>query len=514
MAMRKSAVWGFLAALLVCSLVQLGEGAISRVSLNKKPLSVKGLKAAHAHKLRALEACINSGADSNVQSGLGSGEDYVALNNYMDAQYYGEIGLGTPPQKFTVIFDTGSSNLWVPSSKCFLSLACYFHARYSSSKSSTYKANGESFAIQYGTGSMSGFLSQDHLTLGDLVVKNQVFAEATKEPGLTFLAAKFDGILGMGFPEIAVNHVKPVFDNMVDQDLLPEPVFSFWLNRDPNAKAGGELVLGGVDPDHFKGEHVYTPVTKRGYWQVDMGDVLVGGKSTGYCAGGCQAIIDSGTSLLAGPTVIVTEINHAIGATGVVSQACKTVVDEYSDLIIELLIDQVAAGKICKQIGVCYAAAATADPIIKTVVEKEAEDKEQNLGGLGNDVACTVCEMAVIWAQNQLRENQTKQQIEKYLDDLCDSLPSPAGESVVSCGVVPTLPTIAFTLAGTTWKLKPEEYILQIGEGKEAQCVSGFIGLDVPPPAGPLWILGDVFMGVYHTVFDYGKERVGFALAA
>eukprot|EP00246_Nothoceros_aenigmaticus_P013063 TRINITY_DN432_c0_g1_i1.p1 TRINITY_DN432_c0_g1~~TRINITY_DN432_c0_g1_i1.p1 ORF type:complete len:507 (+),score=87.44 TRINITY_DN432_c0_g1_i1:254-1774(+) len=493
----------------LCSVAQLGEGSVTKLSLKRKALDVKGLKGAFEHKVRELQERTNpleAGALVG-RDGLNSGEDYVALNNYLDAQYYGEIGLGTPPQKFTVIFDTGSSNLWVPSSKCYLSLACYFHSRYSSSKSSTYKANGQSFAIQYGTGSMSGFLSQDHLTIGDLVVKNQVFAEATKEPGLTFLAAKFDGILGMGFPEISVDHVVPVFNNMLDQNLLPEPVFSFWLNRDPNAKAGGELVLGGVDEKHYIGNHTYTPVTKRGYWQIEMGDVFIDGKSTGYCTGGCQAIIDSGTSLLAGPTVIVAEINHAIGAAGVVSEACKEVVQEYSELIIELLIDQVAAGKICKQIGVCYSSAA--DPVIKTVVGEES-----NLKGIGNDVACTVCEMAVIWAQNQLRDNQTKQQIERYLNDLCESLPSPAGESVVSCGVVPTLPTIAFTIAGSTWKLRPEEYILQIGEGKEAQCVSGFIGLDVPPPAGPLWILGDVFMGVYHTVFDYGEERVGFALAA
>lgn len=57
--------------------------------------------------------------------------------------------------------------------------------------------------------------------------------------------------------------------NILDQGLVKEPVFSFWLNRDIEGEEGGEIVFGGVDPDHYKGEHTYVPVTKKGYWQVD-----------------------------------------------------------------------------------------------------------------------------------------------------------------------------------------------------------------------------------------------------
>ncbi|CAH1426535.1 unnamed protein product [Lactuca virosa] len=117
----------------------------------------------------------------------------------MDAQYYCKIGIGTPSQKFTVIFDTGSSNLWVPSSKCYFSVNFDFS---NSRFLSIYSFNhvliildmdiGTSAAIQYGTGAISGIFSQDSGQLGNLVVKAQDFIEATKEPGITFFAAKFD----------------------------------------------------------------------------------------------------------------------------------------------------------------------------------------------------------------------------------------------------------------------------------------------------------------------------------
>ncbi|KAI7751053.1 hypothetical protein M8C21_021112 [Ambrosia artemisiifolia] len=184
----------------------------------------------------------------------------IPLNNFMDTQYFGEIGIGTPPQKFKVIFDTGSANLWIPSSKC------------TSVRSPT--------TINYTNGSISGYLSKDIVEVGDLVVNNQEFIEVTKETGVTFLAGKFDGIFGLGFKEISVGNVVSVCvishtsismfyrDNIVNHHLVKDRLFSLWLNRQSEDGEGGEIVFGGLDPKHYKGKHTYVAVKQKGYWQV------------------------------------------------------------------------------------------------------------------------------------------------------------------------------------------------------------------------------------------------------
>ncbi|KAJ3015422.1 hypothetical protein NUW54_g1052 [Trametes sanguinea] len=222
------------------------------------------------------------------------GGHQVPLSNFMNAQYYTEISLGTPPQSFKVILDTGSSNLWVPSTKC-TSIACFLHSKYDSTASSTYKANGSEFSIQYGSGSMEGFVSRDVLRIGDLIIPNQDFAEATKEPGLAFAFGKFDGILGLGYDTISVNHIVPPFYNLMNQKLVDEPVFSFRLGS--SEVDGGEAVFGGIDESAFSGKIEYVPVRRKAYWEVELEKVALGDDEMELENTG--AAIDTGTSLIA-----------------------------------------------------------------------------------------------------------------------------------------------------------------------------------------------------------------------
>lgn len=239
------------------------------------------------------------------------GKHPVPVSNFMNAQYFAEITIGTPPQSFKVVLDTGSSNLWVPSTECG-SIACYLHQKYDSSASSTHKKNGSSFEIQYGSGSLSGFVSNDVMTIGDITIKNQDFAEATEEPGLAFAFGRFDGILGLGWDRISVNGIVPPHYNMINQKLIDEPVFAFYLGDTNKEGDDAECVFGGVDKDHYTGKITTIPLRRKAYWEVDLDSISFGDDTAELEKTG--VILDTGTSLIALPSNYAEMLNKEIGA--------------------------------------------------------------------------------------------------------------------------------------------------------------------------------------------------------
>lgn len=321
----------------------------------------------------------------------------IVINDYENSQYYGEITLGTPAQSFEVIFDTGSADLWVAGVGCDSS--CGRHAEYDSSKSSTYVANGTAFDIMYGSGPVSGYQSFDTLSMGGLVVQNQEFAEVTNAEGLgaAYLMGKFDGILGLAFGVLSVNHVPTPFNNLVSQGSVDKAEFSFYLGNSNND--AGELLLGGTDPNYYEGEITYVPLSAATYWEIELDNFVVNGVSY-VTSTEHKAIVDSGTSILTGPAQEVAKIAAALGGKEIVP-----------------------------------------------------------------------------------------------------------GEYFVKCDYEG--PNFDFTINGKVYTLEPKDYLIPDGN----LCLLGLMALDIPAPTGPLWILGDVFMRKYYTVFDSANERVGFALA-
>ena len=320
----------------------------------------------------------------------------IVLNEYENCQYYGQVAIGTPVQKFNVLFDTGSFDLWVASSNCDSS--CGRHAEYNSAKSSTYTANGTFFDITYGSGPVSGYQSVDNLDFGGLIVKGQEFAEVTNAIGLgaAYKLGKFDGILGMAFGALSANHSTTPFDNLVAQGLVESAQFAFYLGN--SAQDKGELVLGGTDPAHYTGDITWVPLLATTHWEINLSSLTIDGVS--YTSG-TKAIVDSGTSILTAPTEVVKSIAAQLRG--------------------------------------------------KEIIE---------------------------------------------------------GEYIVSCNY-DTFPDFTFLIDGNNYVLSAYDYLISDGD----VCLLGMIGMDIPEPSGPLWILGDIFMRKYYTVFDSDNKKVGFATA-
>ena len=243
-------------AALLSSLMAVNAG-VSRIKMHKR--SDEEMVAAHLERERnalyeVLHLSSSSKEEAPSRNLRASGEADIKLEkpestiikDYSNAQYFGTIEIGTPPQSFEVIFDTGSSNLWVPKVGCtHCGLPFISHkSKYDDSKSSTYEADGADFNIQYGSGSVSGFFSKDDVTLGDdIVVENVEFAEVADAGGLglAYSIGKFDGILGMGFTSISVGGVPTIFEEAIKQNKVDQPVFAFYLGDNED----GELTFGG-----------------------------------------------------------------------------------------------------------------------------------------------------------------------------------------------------------------------------------------------------------------------------
>jgi len=298
--------------------VAVGAAAadVVNVPLTHRP---KNLPEFHAMNTRRAERAELLGA--SVQDG---GYPSVSLTDLQDCEYFGEVDIGLPAQKFKVIYDTGSSNLWVPSTAC---TNCKKDgSNYDSTKSSKSSLDGQSFSLQYGSGSCTGFISQDDVTVGGQTITAFKFGEVTTEAADVFGQAPFDGILGMGPAKAAVDTVPMPMDQLVAQGKIQHNVFAFYLAS--GGKTGSTLTLGGADSRFYTGDFTYTKLSKAAsvlpYWMISASDIKVGGNSSGACGWvlGCQSVVDTGTSLLAGPPAAM---NKLIAQVGKVEADCSNV---------------------------------------------------------------------------------------------------------------------------------------------------------------------------------------------
>ncbi|KAG0086705.1 Type I transmembrane sorting receptor [Podila epicladia] len=233
-----------------------------------------------------------------------------------DSEYYGSVSVGTPAQVMRLDFDTGSADIWFPSSTCTTS-GCKVHHRFNSAKSTTFKKDGRPWKIGYGDGSeASGILGSDIVNVGGIVVR-QTIGLATNESA-QFATSPEDGLFGLGFSTIeSVAGVKTFLDNAIAAKAIALPVVSVFLpSVRKNGGQGGNYLFGGIDNTSYTGALTYVPVTKKGYWQVLIQDAAFNGKSLKQTS---QGIIDTGTTLMiisnAAAAAIHKQIPGAVNST-------------------------------------------------------------------------------------------------------------------------------------------------------------------------------------------------------
>lgn len=243
----------------------------------------------------------------------------TARRSSQASEYYGQVSVGSPPQTFLVVFDTGSGNLLLPSKEC-TDEACSNHKRYDAGLSATsmqvafadkptqpVAADGtrDIVTITFGTGEMSGVYVRDNICMGASNICSKVnFVAATDESDEPFSLVPFDGILGLSLPQMAEGPAFSVLDQLVGAGVLQESLFAVFFGNDGEES---QITFGQYNPDNIMSEIFWAPVTVEGYWQVQMEDMMIGDEHQAVCTGPrkCQVAVDTGTSLLAGPSEVV-----------------------------------------------------------------------------------------------------------------------------------------------------------------------------------------------------------------
>jgi len=222
--------------------------------------------------------------------------------------YWGRVTLGTPPQSFTVIFDTGSGNVIVPVSDC-KDAGCAPHRKYDDRASSTSKdvkneRGEEATQISFGTGKITGDFYQDKLCISGSLCLNANFIAANKMSQQPFEQIPFDGIVGLGFKDLSMGQGFNLVDDLSSQ----ASQFSFFVSDNDDS----ELTFGGYRPERLASDIVWAPVKVESWWQVAIDDITFNNKAQGLCDGQCQVAVDTGTSMLAGPTELVDKLRDMV----------------------------------------------------------------------------------------------------------------------------------------------------------------------------------------------------------
>lgn len=247
------------------------------------------------------------------------------INQDSDTSYLASVTIGTPAQRFNVVLDTGSSDLWVVDSGC---TGCDpTIPTFKSSSSSTFQMSstqtGEpaTVSIQYGSGAVAGTVVEDIVSLGGVSVSKQTWV-LVDQTSSDLLSGTNAGIMGLAFKGLANTGATPFWQALANGNQLSAPEMSFWINRligdssEQTEVFGGIFTLGGTNTTLYTGDIDFQNLQSASsplYWMLQVSEITVQGSKVNIPTGdSANAAIDTGTTLIGAPQAAVQAIYAAI----------------------------------------------------------------------------------------------------------------------------------------------------------------------------------------------------------
>uniref|UniRef100_A0A0N5B3F9 Peptidase A1 domain-containing protein n=1 Tax=Strongyloides papillosus TaxID=174720 RepID=A0A0N5B3F9_STREA len=241
------------------------------------------------------------------------------IYSFFDVEYLGNISIGTPGQKFRVVLDTGSSNLWVVDKSCLKrnikNNPCNGKNAFDPKRSLTYKNKRRKFSIRYGIGYASGNIGEDTLQIlgrkkTRIKMKKIEFGQADNiSPDDA--QSPIEGILGLGFRTIANDDMTPPLISAMHRKLLVKPLFTVHLRQIRGASGiyGGKFTYGAVNKDHCGPVIGYQKLSRATYWQFTVRSFQMNKVKYNH---GFEVIADTGTSIVGAPPAIAEGFAKAL----------------------------------------------------------------------------------------------------------------------------------------------------------------------------------------------------------
>jgi len=232
-----------------------------------------------------------------------------------DVGYLATVQMGTPPQNYLILMDSGSADLWVASEACQSTAGgdCGQHQTLGSTSSSTFQASNTPFQVTYGTGAVQGAIIQDDISIAGLQLKAHTFGVCTQEtPDFSDDSVPFDGLMGLAQSTLSEQKTATPIEALASQGLVPAAITSYKISRASDNKNDGEITFGALDDTKFDPATLVVTknVNTQGFWESALDAITVDGQDTGLQ--GRTAIMDTGTTLIVAPVDDATAVHNLI----------------------------------------------------------------------------------------------------------------------------------------------------------------------------------------------------------